>query len=146
MHIFSFGKRIMTVLAGSIVLITVSFSPVLAAEKHSRNSEAGSQAILLTNECYFPALLTAIEEAQSEIFISIFSFKTGVHKNNYPDRILGHLVKAVKRGVKVTVILETTGKHSDELTSQNRHTGKILEEKDIKVYYDKPRKQKRTQS
>jgi len=138
MNRFSFGKRIMTILVGSIVVITVALSPVLAAEKHSQNSEACSQVILLTNEDYFPALLKAIDEAQSEIFISIFSFKAGVHKNNYPDRILGHLAKAVKRGVNVTVILETTGKQGDELTAQNRQTGKLLDEKGVKVYYDNP--------
>lgn len=139
MDIFSFGKRIMTVLVNSIVLITVAFSPALAAEKHSQNSDASSRAILLTNEDYFPALLKAIDEAQSEIFISIFSFKVGMHKNNYPARILGHLTKAVKRGVKVAVILETTSKHGDELTAQNRQTGKLLEEKGVKVYYDNPK-------
>jgi phosphatidylserine/phosphatidylglycerophosphate/cardiolipin synthase-like enzyme len=138
MNRFSFGKRIMTILIGSIVVITVALSPVLAAEKHSQNSEACSQVILLTNEDYFPALLKAIDEAQSEIFISIFSFKASVHKNNYPDRILGHLAKAVKRGVNVTVILETTGKYGDDLTTQNRQTGKLLDEKGVKVYYDHP--------
>ena len=73
------------------------------------------------------------------IFISIFSFKAGVHKNSYPDRILGHLAKAVKRGVDVKVILENTGRVNYELNVQNRRTGKLMEEKGVKVYFDSPR-------
>ena len=59
-----------------------------------------------------------------------------MHKNSYPDRILERLAKAVKRGVKVTAILETTANRSDELNIQNRQTGKLLEEKGVKVYFD----------
>jgi phosphatidylserine/phosphatidylglycerophosphate/cardiolipin synthase-like enzyme len=49
------------------------------------------------------------------------------------------LAKAVKRGVNVNVILEATGKTGDELNAQNRRTGKLLEEKGVKVYFDSPR-------
>lgn len=114
--------------------------PAAALEKSGQNLSAGHQAVVLTNENYFPALLKAIDEAQSEIIISIFSFKAGEHKNSYPDRILNHLAKAAKRGVKVIVILERTDKRSDELDIQNRQTGKLLEEKGIKVIFDSPRK------
>jgi phosphatidylserine/phosphatidylglycerophosphate/cardiolipin synthase-like enzyme len=138
MNRFSFRKKIMIVLVGSIVLITAAYSPAPAAEKRNQNSDTACPAILLTNENYFPALLKAIDEAQSEIFMSIFSFKAGVHKNSYPDRILERLAKAVKRGVKVTAILETTANRSDELNIQNRQTGKLLEEKGVAVYFDSP--------
>ena len=139
---FAFGigvSRIMTVLAGSIVLITAAFSPALAAEKHSQNLDVGCPAILLTNEDYFPALLKAIDEAQSEIFMSIFSFKAGVHKNSYPDIILAHLARAVKRGIKVIVILENTGGYDYKLDAENQQTKQLLEEKGVKVYFDSPR-------
>jgi phosphatidylserine/phosphatidylglycerophosphate/cardiolipin synthase-like enzyme len=139
MNRFSFRKKIMIVLIGSIVLITAAYSPAPAAEKRSQNSDTGCPAILLTNEDYFPALLEAIDEAQSEIFMSIFSFKAGAYKNSYPDRIMGHLAKAVKRGVTVIVILENTKNPYDELNIQNRQTGKLLAEKGIKVYYDDPK-------
>jgi len=52
-------------------------------------------------------------------------------KTVIPIRILGHLAKAVKRGVNVKVSLETTGKLADELDAQNRQTGKLLEEKGV---------------
>ena len=142
MSSFDSGKKNIVVVLCGLIFVIASLSSAFAGEKLSTVSsdQSGCQAILLTNEAYFPALLKAIDEAQSEIFISIFSFKVGVHKNSYPARILGHLAKAVKRGVKVTVILETTGSLSDELNIQNRETGKLLEEKAVKVYFDSPYK------
>jgi phosphatidylserine/phosphatidylglycerophosphate/cardiolipin synthase-like enzyme len=136
----SFKKNIIVALCG-LIFVIASLSPAFASEKPSAilSDQSGCQALLLTNEDYFPALIKAIDEAQSEIFMSIFSFKAGVHKNSYPDRILGHLAKAVKRGVNVNVILEATGKTGDELNAQNRRTGKLLEEKGVKVYFDSPR-------
>ncbi len=142
MSSFDSGKKNIVVALCGLIFIIVSLSSAFAGEKLSTISsdQSGCPAILLTNEAYFPALLKAIDEAQSEIFMSIFSFKAGVHKNSYPDRILGHLAKAVKKGVKVIVILETTGNRSDELNIQNRETGKLLEDKGVQVCFDSPYK------
>jgi phosphatidylserine/phosphatidylglycerophosphate/cardiolipin synthase-like enzyme len=141
MNRFSFGKKIMAVLAGSIILITTAFSPASAEEKLNavHSDQSTCPAILLTNEDYFPALLKAIDEAQSEIFMSIFSFKAGVHKNSYPDIILAHLARAVKRGIKVIVILENTGGYDYKLDAENQKTKQLLEEESVKVYFDSPR-------
>jgi phosphatidylserine/phosphatidylglycerophosphate/cardiolipin synthase-like enzyme len=139
MNRISFGKKIIAVLFAGIVLIATVVFCAAASKKSGQNSPAGSQAVILTNEDYLPALLRTIDEAQNEIFISIFSFKAGEHKNSYPDRILDHLAKALKRGVKVYVILETTDRKSDELNIQNKQTGKLLEEKGVNVYFDSPR-------
>jgi phosphatidylserine/phosphatidylglycerophosphate/cardiolipin synthase-like enzyme len=139
MNRFSFRKKIMIVLIGSIVLITAAYSPAPAAEKRNQNSDTTCPAILLTNEDYFPALLKAIDEAQSEIFMSIFSFKAGVHKNSYPDIVLAHLARVAKRGVKIIVILENTGGHDYKLDTENQQTKQLLEEKGVKVYFDSPR-------
>jgi phosphatidylserine/phosphatidylglycerophosphate/cardiolipin synthase-like enzyme len=141
MNRFSFGKKIMAVMAGSIILITAGFSPASAEEKLNavHSDQSTCPAILLTNEDYFPALLKAIDEAQSEIFMSIFSFKAGVHKNSYPDIILAHLARAVKRGIKVIVILENTGGYDYKLDAENQQTKQLLEEKSVKVYFDSPR-------
>lgn len=126
---------------GSLIFVIVLSSSAFAGEKPSAilSGHCECPAILLPNKDYFPALIKAVDKAQNEIFMSIFSFKAGVHKDSYPDRILGHLAKAVKRGVKVFVILETTSDRSDELNVQNRQTGKILEENGVKVYFDSPR-------
>jgi phosphatidylserine/phosphatidylglycerophosphate/cardiolipin synthase-like enzyme len=140
MNRISFGKKIIAILFAGIILIAAAVFCAAAAEKSGQDSPAGSQAVILTNEDYFPVLLHTIDEAQNEIFISMFSFKTGEQKNSYPDRILSHLAQAVKRGVKVYVILETTDNKSDKLNIQNKQTGKLLEEKGIHVFFDSPRK------
>lgn len=138
---FDFYKKNIVVALGGLIFVVASLSSAFAGEKLGAVSsdQSGCPVILLANEDYFPALIKAIDEAQSEIFMSIFSFKAGVHKNSYPDRILGHLAKAIKRGVKVIVILETNGRRDDELNAQNKQTGKLLEEKGVKVYFDSPR-------
>ena len=133
-------KNIVATLCGLLFVIT-SISSVFAAEKQGAitSDQTGCKTILLTNKDYLPALIKAIDEAQSEIFMSIFSFKAGIHKNSYPDHILMHLAKAVKRGVNVEVILETSGRLNDELNTQNKQTGKLLEERGVNVYFDSPR-------
>ena len=140
MNRFSFGKKAIAVFGGGIIFITALFYPATASEKSGKNSSVVYQTVILANEDYFPALLEAIDKAQNEIIISIFSFKAVEHKNSYPDRILNNLAKAVKRGVKVIVVLERTGNKSDELDIQNRQTGRLLAEKGINVFFDSPRK------
>jgi phosphatidylserine/phosphatidylglycerophosphate/cardiolipin synthase-like enzyme len=137
MNGLSFGSKVSLSLS-LILLITFFISSVCAVEKSGQPDKC--QAVILANEEFLPVLLKAIDEAQYEIIMSIFSFKAGEHKNSYPDRIASHLAMAVKRGVKVFVVLETTGDKSDELNIQNRKTGKFLEEKGIKIFFDSPRK------
>ena len=139
MNISSFKKSVFLLLSG-ILLITTGISATSDAEKTGQISSDKCQAVILTNEDFLPALLKSIDEARDEIFMSIFSFKSGEHKNSYPDRIAGHLARAVKRGVKVFVVLETTSGKSDDLNIQNRQTGKLLEENGINVSFDSPRK------
>lgn len=134
----SLRKKIL--LLSGILLILAYIGNAGAAEKSYLNSPDKGRTIILANNDYFPALLKCIDEAQNEIFISMFSFKTGRHKNSYPDRILIQLAKAVQRGVKVYVILENTGNRQDEVTFQNRQTGNLLVQKGVKVYYDDVRK------
>lgn len=134
----SLRKKIL--LLSGILLILAYIGNAGAAEKSYLNSPDKGRTIILANDDYFPALLKCIDEAQNEIFISMFSFKAGRHKNSYPDRILIQLAKAVQRGVKVYVILENTGNRQDEVTFQNRQTGNLLVQKGVKVYYDDVRK------
>lgn len=138
-HLF-LKKKTLSVLFAAVILFSAASCFAQTGEKRFQHSTGGCPATLLTNEQLFPALLKAIDEAKSEIFISIFSFKAGVHQNSYPDRILRNLSQAVKRGVKVFVILEDTGSPYDDLNIQNKQTGRLLEAKGINVYYDHPKK------
>lgn len=137
MNLLSFSKRFFY-LPALVFLILAFAADVSAAGKERQMNEC--KTVILANEEFLPALLNAIDEARDEIIMSVFSFKAGVHQNSYPDRIAGHLAKAVKRGVKVFVVLENTGDRSDALNIQNRKAGKLLEGKGIRVYYDSPRK------
>jgi phosphatidylserine/phosphatidylglycerophosphate/cardiolipin synthase-like enzyme len=117
-------------------------SVVDAATREITSSSAQSicSAVLLKNQEYFPALIKAIDEAKSEIIMSFFLFKAGVHKNSYPDRVLAHLAKSAQKGVRVLVILENSGGHDRNLDAQNRRTKQLLEAKGVEVYFDSPRK------
>jgi len=106
-----------------------------AAEKNSPDSARSCPAALYANEELFPALLKFIDEARQEIFITMFSFKAGVHQDSYADRIVAALARAAKRGVQVFVLLENTGNPYDDLDIQNKITGKMLASKGIKVFF-----------
>lgn len=103
----------------------VSSSPVCAVKP------------LMNNE-FYPVLLQAVDEAQKEIFIAVFSFKAGVHPRSYPDVLVEHMGMAVRRGVQVKVILEDSGNCNDSLSRQNFKTKALLEEKGVIVYLDSP--------
>ncbi|HRS88190.1 MAG TPA: phospholipase D-like domain-containing protein [Smithellaceae bacterium] len=139
-NICSAPKTIVSVFLAALLLFIILSSADAREKSAGTGSDVSCPVIALKNKDFFPALLKAIDEAREEIFISMFSFRAGVHKRSYPDRVLAHLGRAVQRGVKVKVILEDTGKKSDELTLQNRQTKKLLEDQGIFVYGDSPKK------
>ncbi len=138
----AFCKKTIIIIFCSILTVMVGFFSAIAKEwrNPSPDNYSGCSALLLTNKDYFPALIKSIDDAHEEIFMSIFSFKVGVHKNSYPDRVLLHLSQAARRGVKVKVILENTGNRDKKFDEQNHRTKKSLEEKGIKVYLDSPKR------
>jgi len=138
----AFCKKIIIIIFCSLLSVIAGFFSVIAEERPNPipNDQAGCAVILLTNKDYFPALIKAIDDARDEIFISIFSFKVGAHKDSYPDQVVLHLSQAVRRGVKVKVILENTGNRDQKLDEQNQRTKNNLEEKGVKVYLDSPRR------
>jgi phosphatidylserine/phosphatidylglycerophosphate/cardiolipin synthase-like enzyme len=138
MHCFSLLEK----LVFWWLLIGMIFSsPLFAAQKGVASPrDTGCSVVLLKNQEYFSALTAAIDEAKSEIIMSFFLFKAGVHKNSLPDRVLSRLVRAAQKGVKVTVILEKTGGNDRNLDAENKRTKKFLEEKGVQVYFDSPQK------
>ena len=104
---FPFVQKIILVACFCCVFSGMAeFSKAIAAEVNSLapNNKAECIAILLKNRDYLPALIKAIDEAQSEILMAFFLFKAGVKSESYPDKVLAHLRKAAKRGVKIIVI------------------------------------------
>jgi len=138
MNIHSFRKSILMLLIVTILSGSAVFAG--AAERPGSRSGDNSPAVILANEDFMPALLKAIDDARDEILLSLFSFKAGKYKDSYPDRIAAHLERAVKRGVKVYVVLETSENPSEELSMQNRKTGTFLQNRGMTVFYDSPRR------
>jgi phosphatidylserine/phosphatidylglycerophosphate/cardiolipin synthase-like enzyme len=128
------------ILICSTVLIPANILSCSAYAAERKGDHSACSAVLLKNQEYFPALINAIDEAKSEIFVSIFLFKAGVNKNSYPDTIVEHLAQARKRGVKVMVILENSGGHDRKLDEENGRTREILTGYGVEAYYDSPRK------
>ena len=121
-------------------MIKNSSATAAEEEKAGFTDQSTCFAVLLKNQEYVPALTKAIDEAKSEIIMSFFLFKISGHKNGSPDLILAHLAKAVKKGIKVTVILENSGGIDPQLDADNRQTKEFLQEKGVKAFLDSPRK------
>ena len=94
---------------------------------------------LLRNQEYAEALLRGIGNARESILCSFYLFKITETRNNQPARIAEELVRARKRGVAVTVILENSGKERDPLNADNRRTASLLARGGVKVIFDSPR-------
>ena len=58
---------------------------------------------------YFPFVLKAIDEAKSSVNVLLYLASSGYGKQDKTEALLGALIKAHQRGVKVNVILEGKG-------------------------------------
>jgi hypothetical protein len=99
-----------------------------------------SRATVLPNRDYADALLRGIRDARASILCSFYLFKIGEGRDNRPLRIAEELIRARKRGVTVTVILEKSGRdNNDTLDADNRRTASLLAQGGVRVYFDSPR-------
>jgi phosphatidylserine/phosphatidylglycerophosphate/cardiolipin synthase-like enzyme len=97
-----------------------------------------SSITVLSDRDYLPALKGAIDKAKKEITLSFFHFKTKDSKDSYPDIVMASLIKASKRGVKVSVMLEQGRDPGEENTQDNRQTMERLRKMGVIVYLDSP--------
>ncbi len=93
---------------------------------------------LLRNQEYAEALLKRIGNARESIVCSFYLFKITEKRNNQPARIAGELIRARKRGVEVTVILEKGKDTRDKLYGENRNTAAFLKSGGVNVYFASP--------
>jgi phosphatidylserine/phosphatidylglycerophosphate/cardiolipin synthase-like enzyme len=98
-----------------------------------------TRTTLLRNQEYAEALLQGIWNARASIACSFYLFKTTDARGNLPRRIAEELVKARKRGVEVSVILEKGSDGRDNLNADNRRTAALLTRGGVKVFFDSPR-------
>jgi phosphatidylserine/phosphatidylglycerophosphate/cardiolipin synthase-like enzyme len=135
------AKRMIRWMAPLAVLLTL-FAPTLAfAEPATKNPDPAAQescgAKLLKDENYFPALLEGIDQARQEIALTVFFFKTNGFADNRPDRILLRLREAVRRGVRVDVVIEQ-GQEGENVSRVNADAIRKLRTAGIRVCMDAP--------
>jgi competence ComEA-like helix-hairpin-helix protein len=128
-------------------LIGVSNAPSQAHSKQTsptsdrEDPQATAQAIrtgqimILTNQQYLPMLKEFIHNAQHRIDIGMYIFKVGTSDSNGPRQIMNELIRARKRGVKVSVVLENSS-YSDSLNEDNGRVARILGKNHITVKFD----------
>lgn len=98
-----------------------------------------ARTTLLRNQEYAEALLQGIRNARTSIVCSFYLFKITDARGNRPRLIAEELVRAGRRGVTVTVILEKGGNARDGLNSENRRTAALLSRGGVRVFFDSPR-------
>lgn len=92
---------------------------------------------LLLDRDYLTALLEGVDRARAEIFLSAYLFRTMADKNGYPEAVLKHLAAAVRRGVRVDVVLESS-REANDLNRSNTETAERLKKGGIRVCMDAP--------
>lgn len=123
----------LALLALAVALLFSPCAPVSAGD----GVQAKTQ--LLPNREYGEAFLQGIRDARKSVICSFYIFKTTGSGGNQPGTIADELIRARKRGVEVTVVLERdNGRKGDSLTSENRQTAAVLSRGGVKVFFDSP--------
>ncbi len=91
----------------------------------------------MTDGQYYQTALDLIETARQELQVAMFLFKINDRKNNRPSRLADALIRARKRGVRVTVLLERSGRDKG-LNRTNRQVARWLKKNGVRVRYDSP--------
>ena len=127
---------LLTVAAALFLAVSLALPfacPVFAGGSYS------AKTTLLKNQEYSDVLLKGIREARKEIIFTFYLFKLTESRGNQPREIAAELVKARKRGIDVTVILEEGSNRNDPLNSDNHATALFLSRNGVKVFFDSPR-------
>lgn len=99
--------------------------------------QAVAEARLLLDRDYFTALLDGVDRARTEIFLSIYLFRTIEDASGYPEAVIKRLAAAVRRGVRVDAVLESS-RDAGDLSRNNAETAKRLEKAGVRVCMDSP--------
>jgi phosphatidylserine/phosphatidylglycerophosphate/cardiolipin synthase-like enzyme len=91
----------------------------------------------LVDSDYYPALLAGIQAAGVSIDLTMYLWKQTKSSRNKPEQLIGALGQAVRRGVRVRVVLENSG-YDQDINRFNRETAQLLEREGIKVFFDSP--------
>lgn len=123
---------------------------ILLATSSKAQGEAAnlSTARALRNEEYFSALIEKLKEAKEEVVLSMYLFSIEPegrqgrgYSADFRDPVLEvkrELVKAVRRGVKVSILLERADDSS--VSAENRRAARELKRAGLRVQFDSRRK------
>lgn len=132
----NFGKRLKKQslkLVFALVICILYLAANINAEPMSHKAEVA----FLADKKLLPYMIKDINGAKQDIFIAIYMFKTDDKKNNDSNLIEYALFDALKRGVKVYVVMDI-GQGKDIVNEYNRETGVELQKYGAAVVYDKP--------
>lgn len=117
------------------LLPTGTHTPVAAAGEAPTG--ARTEARLLIDTAYYPALLGKIRRAQKSIDLAMYLWKTTAASENKPGELVRALGEARRRGVLVRVLLETSA-YDEALNLANHETAAQLAHEGITAYFDSP--------
>ncbi len=97
-------------------------------------------ATLLVDGAFEPALAAAIDGAREEVVVGMFLFKADGPPTNRARAMVRRLGAAVRRGVRVRVVLETARGRGREVAVINHNTAKLLRDAGVTTLFDSPRR------
>lgn len=129
-------RRSFRILCAAILAVALLVEPVVAGTH-------ATQTTLLRNREFAESLLDSIRSARKSVYLSFFLFKATDKRNNIPRQVVEELIRARKRGVVVTVLLERPSPNrsaagNDSLYADNRRTADLLARGGVKVFFDSP--------
>ncbi|WP_243372067.1 phospholipase D-like domain-containing protein [Geotalea sp. SG265] len=121
----------------AVVIFALATLCLATVPVHAEGSYTATTT-LLRNQEYDDALLKAVGDARRSVIFSFYLFKIAESRNNRPRAIAAELIKAARRGVEVTVILERNTDARDKLNDENRQTAALLTRGGVRVFFDAP--------
>lgn len=145
-----FGKAMTKKIAYGFLVVNIALGSLIYSSLQksgaSHISLEGKEGdfFLVENEQYFPLLREKISQAQKEIYLIAFLFKTDPYRYNPARLIMEDLIVAHQRGVKVHVFFErkdrTSRFNEDDLAKANEATTEELVRAGVEVRFDLPQK------
>ena len=134
-----------TILA-AVFLLTAALAAGEPAQANFKDETYTAQVADISDSKYYPAVKKAIQEAKTDIYMSMYLVSLGPYDKSSPVyNLVNELIKAQKRGVKVKVILDqsadyVTGRNKPGTgtTGKNAWSFKVLREAGVDVRYDDP--------
>ncbi|HCW93814.1 phospholipase D-like domain-containing protein [Flexistipes sinusarabici] len=120
-----------------LLTVFIVFFAIIVNLKAGRE-KVSAKVQFLPNRQYLGEAVSSIENAEKNIVISIYMFKTTDYTTQDTKHIQNALIRAAEKGLDVTVIMDIE-KEEGFLNEVNRETAKELAEEGINVIYDAPR-------